>query len=66
MVEAPLAAITALSLGYEATSLAHLYLDSFSHSSLQTLELCQVEWGASLHSYFQVSLEMFDGVQVGL
>ena len=36
--EAPLAAITALSLvGYEATSLAHLYLGSFSHSSLQIL-----------------------------
>ena len=37
-VEAPLAAITALSLlGYDATSLAHLYLGSFSHSSLQIL-----------------------------
>ena len=37
-VEAPLAAITALSLlCYDATSLAHLYLGSFSHSSLQIL-----------------------------
>jgi hypothetical protein len=36
--EVPLAAITALSLlGYEATSLAHLYLGIFSHSSLQIL-----------------------------
>ena len=37
-VKAPLAAITASSLlGYDATSLAHLYLGSFSHSSLQIL-----------------------------
>ena len=37
-VEASLAPITALSLlGYDATSLAHLYLGSFSHSSLQIL-----------------------------
>ena len=37
-VEAPLAAITALSsLRYDSTSLAHLYLGSFSHSSLQVL-----------------------------
>ena len=34
----PLAAITAYSLlGYEATSLVHLYLGSFSHSSRQIL-----------------------------
>ncbi|MDI2598507.1 hypothetical protein QA786_15070, partial [Listeria monocytogenes] len=34
----PLAVITALSiLGYDATSLTHLYLGSFSHSSLQIL-----------------------------
>jgi hypothetical protein len=34
-VESPLAAITASSLlGYDATSLAHLYLGSYSHSSL--------------------------------
>ena len=38
LVEAPLAAITASSLlGYDATSSAHLYLGSFSHSSLQIL-----------------------------
>ena len=53
-VEAPLAAITPASLlGYDAISLAHLYLGSFSHSSLQILKLCQIGWGASLHSYFQ-------------
>ena len=28
------------------------------------LKICQVGWGASLHSYFQVSPEMFDRVQV--
>ena len=28
------------------------------------LKLCQVGWGAWLHSYFQVSSEMFDQVQV--
>jgi hypothetical protein len=38
-------------LGYDAISLAHLYLGSFSHSSLQILKLCQIGWGASLHSY---------------
>jgi hypothetical protein len=37
-VKAPLAAITASSLlGYDAISLAHLYLGSFSHYSLQIL-----------------------------
>ncbi len=37
-VEAPLAAITASSLfEYDATSLAHLFLDRFSHSPLQDL-----------------------------
>ena len=36
--EAPLAAITVLSLiGYDATSLAHMYLGSFSHYCLQIL-----------------------------
>ena len=32
--------------------------------SADPLKLCQVGWGASLHSYFQVSPEMFDRVQV--
>ena len=37
-VEAPLASITSLSLlGYDATSVAHLCLGSFTHSSLQIL-----------------------------
>ena len=60
-VEAPLAAITASSLlGYDATSLVHLYLGIFSHSSLQILS-SSIRW---MHSYFQVSPEMFDRVQV--
>ena len=58
-VEAPLAAIIALSLlGYDATSLAHLYLEGFSHSSLQILS-SSVRLNGE-HSYFQVSPEMFD------
>ena len=37
-IEAPLAVITALALlGYDATSLAHLYLGSFSHSIIKIL-----------------------------
>jgi hypothetical protein len=62
-VEAPLAAITALSLlGYDATSLVFRELISFSSADLP--KLCQVRWGALLHSYFQVSPEMCDRVQV--
>uniref|UniRef100_A0A4W5QLF4 Cell division cycle 14A n=1 Tax=Hucho hucho TaxID=62062 RepID=A0A4W5QLF4_9TELE len=65
-VEAPLAAITALSrLGYDATSLAHLYLGSFSHSSPGLLKLCQVGWGPSLRSYFQVSRDVRSGSSLG-
>ena len=57
-------AITVLSnLRYDATSLAHLYLGSFYHSSLQILKLCQVGLGALLHNCFQVSPEMLDRVQ---
>ena len=33
--------------------------------SADPLKLCQVGWGVLLHSYFQVSPEMFDHVQVG-
>ena len=33
-------------------------------SSADPLNLCEVEWGASMHSFFQVSPEMFDWVQV--
>ena len=55
--------ITASSLlGYDATSLAHLYLGSFSHSSLQILSSSVRLDGE--HSYFQVSSEMLDLVQV--
>jgi hypothetical protein len=58
-----LAAITASCiLGFDTTSLAHLYFLPFF--SADPLNLCQVGWGASLHSYFQVSPEMFDRVQV--
>ena len=32
--------------------------------SADPLKLCQVGWGVLLHSYFQVSPEMFDRVQV--
>ena len=60
-----LAAVTASSLlGYDTVSLAHLYLGSFSHSFLQILSSCQVGWGASLHSYFQIYPEMLNRVQV--
>ena len=61
-----MAAITVVSLlGYDATSLAHLYLGSFSHSSLQILSSSvRLDGGASLHTYCQVSPEMFDQVQV--
>ena len=31
--------------------------------SADLLNLCQVGWGASLHSYFQVSPEIFDRIQ---
>ena len=52
-------------LGYDTTCLAHLCLGSFSHFfSADPLKLCQVGWGVFLHSYFQVSPEMFDRVQV--
>ena len=32
-------------------------------SPFSSLKVCQVVWGVSLHSYFQVSPEMFDQVQ---
>ena len=54
-VAVPWAAITALGhLGYDTTSLAHLYLGCLSHSSLQIL---------SKYIYFQFSPE-FDQVQL--
>ena len=48
-------------LGNDTTSMAHLYLGVFSADRLKH---CQVGWGASLQSYFQVSPEMLDRVQV--
>ena len=61
-VEAPLAAITALSLlGYDATPVFGEFLPFFS---ADPLKFFQVGWGASLHCYFQVSPLMFDRVQV--
>ena len=58
LVEAPLAAITDLSLlGYD-TSFAHLGLGIFLPL------LCQVGWGLSVDSHFQVSPKIFDWVQV--
>ena len=65
MVEAPLAASTASSLlGYETTTLAHLYLGSFSHSPLQILS-SSVRLDGECHctAIFR-SPEMFDRVQV--
>ena len=58
--------ITASSLlGYDATNLAHLYLGEFLPLiSADPLKLCQIGWGVSQHSYFQVSPEMFDRVHV--
>jgi hypothetical protein len=46
--------------------LADLYFWEFLlFFSADPLKLCQVEWGASQHSYFQVSPEMFEWVEVG-
>jgi hypothetical protein len=66
-VEAPLAVITALSLlGYDAVSLAHLYFGEFLlFLSVDPLRLCQVGWGALLHSYFQVSPGILDRATQG-
>jgi hypothetical protein len=43
-------------------SLAHLYFGSFSPFSADPLKLILVGWRVSLHSYFQVSPDMFDQV----
>ena len=62
-VEAPLAAITVSSLlGYDATSLA--FGEFLPFFTADPLNICQAAWEASLHSYFQVSPEKFDRVQV--
>jgi hypothetical protein len=39
-------------------------LECLPFFSTDPLKLSQVGWGALLHSYFQVSPEMLDGVQV--
>jgi hypothetical protein len=49
-------------LGYDTTPVYGEFLPFFSATPLK---LCQVGWGTSLHSYFQVSPDMFDQVQVG-
>jgi hypothetical protein len=48
----------------DTTSLAHLYLGSFSHSSLQILSSSVRLDGEHCSTAFQVSPEMFDWVQV--
>ena len=58
-VEAPLAVITAMSLLG-----THVFGEFLPFFSADLLKLCQVGWEASLHSYFQVSPEMFNRVQV--
>ena len=59
LVDASLRAITALI--FLGTPVFGEFLPFFSADHLK---LCQVGWGASLHSYFQVSPEMLDQVQV--
>ena len=56
--------ITAWSLLGYSTSLVQLYLGFLPSFSADPLNLFQVGWGASLHSYFQASPEMFNRVQV--
>ena len=59
-VEAPLAVITEFSrLECDATSLAQLMGELPNYFSAYHLKICQLR-----HSYFQVSPEMFDRVQV--
>ena len=41
-----------------------VFVEFLSFFSADPHKLCQVGWGASLHSYFQVSPEMLDWVQV--
>ena len=65
-VEAPLTGITTLSLfGYDARSFEHLDLRIFGDFfSADPVKLCQVGWGSSIDSYFQVTPEMFNRIQV--
>ena len=41
-----------------------MFRESLPFFSADPLKLCQVGWGALLHSYFHVSPEMLDQVQV--
>ncbi|KAK6308116.1 hypothetical protein J4Q44_G00213870, partial [Coregonus suidteri] len=41
-----------------------VFREFFPLFSADPLKICQVGWGALLHSYFQVYPEMFDRVQV--
>ena len=60
-----MAAITALNiLGYDVTSLAHLYLGSFSHSLHILSSSVRLDWERCCTAVFQVSPEMLDRVQV--
>ena len=64
-VEAPLASITASSLlGYDATLLAHLYLGSFPHSSLQILSSSISLEGSVTAQLFSGLSRVIDVVQV--
>ena len=52
-------------LGYDAiTFFTPVFGDFIQFFSADPLKLCQVGWGALLHSYFQVSPDMLDRVQV--
>ena len=61
-VDAPLVAITPQVLGYKLDT--PVFGEFLTFFSADPLNLCQVGRGASLHSYFQFSPEMFDRVQV--
>ena len=51
-------------LGYDAKSLAHVFVEFLPLISADPLKLCLAGWGTLLHSYFQVSPEMYVPVQV--
>ena len=61
----PCAAIIASSLfGCDGTSLANPIQEFLPFFTVDLFKLCQVGWGVFLDSYFQVSPEMFNRVQV--
>ena len=51
-------------IGTDTTSLAPVFGEFLPFFSADPLKLCQIGWGVSLYSYFQVSPEMFDRVEV--